>query len=162
MTGKAATVLILVSALSSALVAGMFYAFSSFVMAALGRIPANEGINAMNSINVTVITPSFMVFFMGSALLGIVLGGWALLSISQLDAQLVLLACLLYVVGCFGVTMVFNVPLNNQLAATSPTDGSVFWQSYLQTWTMWNTVRTVAAALAAVVFVTVALRQAAA
>lgn len=162
MTGKAATVLILVSALSSALVAGMFYAFSSFVMAALGRIPANEGINAMNSINVTVITPSFMVFFMGSALLGIVLGGWALLSISQFDSQLVLLACLLYVVGCFGVTMVFNVPLNNQLAATSPTDGNVFWQSYLQTWTMWNTVRTAAAALAAVVFVAVALRQAAA
>lgn len=162
MMGKTATVLILVSALSSALVAGMFYAFSSFVMAALGRIPANEGINAMNSINVTVITPSFMVFFMGSALLGIVLGGWALLSISQLDSQLILLACLLYVVGCFGVTMVFNVPLNNQLAATSPIDGSVFWQSYLQTWTMWNTVRTVAAALAAVVFVAVALRQAAA
>jgi uncharacterized membrane protein len=162
MMGKTATVLILVSALSSALVAGVFYAFSSFVMAALGRIPANEGINAMNSINVTVITPSFMVFFMGSALLGIVLGGWALLSISQLDSQLILLACLLYVVGCFGVTMVFNVPLNNQLAATSPTDGSVFWQSYLQTWTMWNTVRTAAAALAAVVFVAVALRQAAA
>lgn len=162
MMGKTATVLILVSALSSALVAGMFYAFSSFVMAALGRIPANEGINAMNSINVTVITPSFMVFFMGSALLGIVLGGWALLSISQLDSQLILLACLLYVVGCFGVTMVFNVPLNNQLAATSPTEGSVFWQSYLQTWTTWNTVRTAAAALASMVFVAVALRQAAA
>jgi uncharacterized membrane protein len=162
MMGKTATVLILIGALSSALVAGMFYAFSSFVMAALGRIPGNEGIHAMNSINVTVITPSFMVFFMGSALLGIVLGGWALLSISQFDSQLVLLACLLYVVGCFGVTMVFNVPLNNQLAATSPTDGNAFWQSYLQTWTMWNTVRTVAAALASVVFVAVALRQAAA
>jgi uncharacterized membrane protein len=162
MMGKTTTVLILVSALSSALVAGMFYAFSSFVMAALGRIPANEGINAMNSINVTVITPSFMVFFIGSALLGIVLGGWALLSISQFDSLLILLGCLLYVVGCFGVTMVFNVPLNNQLAATSSTDGSVFWQSYLQTWTMWNTVRTAAAALASMVFVAVALRQAAA
>jgi uncharacterized membrane protein len=162
MMGKTTTVLILISALSSALVAGMFYAFSSFVMAALGRIPANEGINAMNSINVTVITPSFMVFFMGSALLGIVLGGWALLSISQFDSLLILLGCLLYVVGCFGVTMVFNVPLNNQLAATSSTDGSVFWQSYLQTWTMWNTVRTAAAALASMVFVAVALRQAAA
>jgi uncharacterized membrane protein len=162
MMGKTTTVLILVSALFSALVAGMFYAFSSFVMAALGRIPANEGINAMNSINVTVITPSFMVCFMGSALLGIVLGGWALLSISQFDSLLILLGCLLYVVGCFGVTMVFNVPLNNQLAATSSTDGSVFWQSYLQTWTMWNTVRTAAAALASMVFVAVALRQAAA
>jgi uncharacterized membrane protein len=159
---KTATVLILVSALSSALVAGMFYAFSSFVMAALARIPSHEGIHAMNSINVTVIRPSFMVCFMGSAVLGVGLGGWALLSISQFDSQLLLLACLLYVVGCFGVTMVFNVPLNNQLAATPPAEGGVFWQSYLQTWTRWNTVRTVASVLASVVFVAVALRQAAA
>jgi len=162
MTGKAATVLILASALSSALVAGIFYAFSSFVMPALARIQSSEGIHAMNSINVTVITPSFMALFMGSALLGIVLGGWSLFSISQPDSQLVLLGCLLYVVGCFGVTMVFNVPLNNRLAATSPADGNLFWQGYLQTWTLWNTVRTAAAALASMVFVAVALRQAAA
>ena len=162
MMGKTMYALILVSALSTALVAGMFYAFSSFVMAALARVSNSEGINTMNAINVTVITPSFMVLFMGSALLGIVLGGWSLFSISQFDSQLILLSCLLYVVGCFGVTMVFNVPLNNQLAATSPADGNVFWQNYLQTWTMWNTVRTVAAALASVVFVAVALRQASA
>jgi uncharacterized membrane protein len=161
MLGTAAMVLILTSALSTALVAGIFYAFSSFVMAALGRIPSGEGINAMNAINVTVITPSFMVLFMGSALLGIVVGGWALLSISQTDSQLVLLACLLYVVGCFGVTMAFNVPLNNGLAVTSPAEGSVFWQNYLRTWTMWNTVRTASSALAAIVFVAVALRRAA-
>jgi len=99
---------------------------------------------------------------MGSALLGIVLGGWSLFSISQPDSQLVLLGCLLYVVGCFGVTMVFNVPLNNRLAATSPADGDVFWQSYLRTWTMWNSVRTASSALAAIVFVAVALRRAAA
>ena len=28
-----------------------------------------------------------------------------------------LLACLLYMVGCFGVTIVFNVPLNIALAS---------------------------------------------
>lgn len=159
MMGKAGMALVLAGAFSTAIVAGIFYAFSSFVMAALGRVQSSEGINAMNAINVTVITPSFMLFFMGSALLGVVLGGWSLFSISQLDSQLVLLACLLYVVGCFGVTMAFNVPLNNQLAATSAAEGHVFWQSYLKTWTMWNTVRTVASALSAVVFVAVALRR---
>lgn len=84
MMSRTATVLILVSALSSALVAGVFHAFSSFVMAALARIPSHEGINAMNSINVTVIRPSFMVCFLAGTLLGIGLGGWALRSISQL------------------------------------------------------------------------------
>lgn len=159
---KAMTVLILASALSTALVAGMFYAFSSFVMPALARIQNSEGIHAMNAINITVITPSFMVLFMGSALLCVVLGGWSLFSISQLGSQLVLLACLLYGVGCFGVTVVLNVPLNDQLAATSPTDGHVFWQTYLKTWTLWNTVRTASSALAAVVFVAAALRRTAA
>jgi uncharacterized membrane protein len=65
------------------------------------------------------------------------------------------------VVGCFGVTMVLNVPLNNQLAATSPIDGGEFWQTYLKTWTMWNSVRTASSALAAIVFVAAALRRAA-
>lgn len=162
MMGKTATALILASAFSTAMVAGIFHAFSSFVMPALGRIQNSEGINAMNAINVTVITPSFMLFFMGSAVLGIVLGGWSLFSISQLDSQLVLLASLLYVVGCFGVTMALNVPLNNQLAATSPTDGHAFWLVYLKTWTMWNSVRTASSALAAIVFVAAALRRAAA
>ncbi|KIQ23428.1 membrane protein [Variovorax paradoxus] len=160
--GKTATALILASAFSTAMVAGIFHAFSSFVMPALGRIQNSEGINAMNAINVTVITPSFMLFFMGSAVLGIVLGGWSLFSISQLDSQLVLLASLLYVIGCFGVTMALNVPLNNQLAATSPTDGHAFWLVYLKTWTMWNSVRTASSALAAIVFVAAALRRAAA
>jgi uncharacterized membrane protein len=159
-SGKLLTVLVLAGALSSALVAGMFYAFSSFIMAALARVPGAEGMRAMNAINVTVITPSFMALFMGTALLGIGLAIWSLFSIAQTDSQLVLLGALLYVLGCFGVTMVFNVPLNDQLAAAAPTEA--LWNSYLRTWTLWNSVRTAAATLSSAVLVAVALRQAAA
>ena len=158
MSGKLLSALVLAGALSSALVAGMFYAFSSFIMAALARVPGAEGMRAMNAINVTVITPSFMALFMGTAVLGIGLAIWSLFSIAQTDSQLVLLGALLYVLGCFGVTMVFNVPLNDQLAA-APTEA--LWHSYLRTWTMWNSVRTAAAALSSAVLVAVALRQAA-
>jgi uncharacterized membrane protein len=157
-SGKLLTVLVLAGALSSALVAGMFYAFSSFIMAALARVPGAEGMRAMNAINVTVITPSFMALFMGTAVLGIGLAIWSLFSIAQTDSQLVLLGALLYVLGCFGVTMVFNVPLNDQLAA-APTE--TLWNSYLRTWTLWNSVRTAAATLSSAVLVAVALRQAA-
>ncbi len=45
--------------LGSALVGGVFFAFSSFVMKALARVPSPEGIAAMQSINVVVINPSF-------------------------------------------------------------------------------------------------------
>ncbi len=96
MSGKLLTVLVLAGALSSALVAGMFYAFSSFIMAALARVPGAEGMRAMNAINVTVITPSFMALFMGTAVLGIALAIWSLFSIAQTDSQLVLLGALLY------------------------------------------------------------------
>jgi len=95
---------------------------------------------------------------MGTAVLGIALAIWSLFSISQADSQLVLLGALLYLLGCFGVTMAFNVPLNDQLAA-APTEA--LWHSYLRTWTMWNSVRTAAAALSSAVLVAVALRQAA-
>lgn len=159
MIEKTISILVFAGAISSALVAGIFYAFSSFVMPGLGRIAGQNGIDAMNSINVTVITPSFMLLFLGTALLCAALGVWSLFSFADPASKLILLASLLYLVGCFGVTMVFNVPLNDRLAALKPGDGDAFWQAYLRTWTMWNTVRTIAPTLSAVLFVLALIRR---
>lgn len=40
--------------------------------------------------------------------------------------------------------MVFNVPLNNALAAADPTspEGAGLWTRYLREWTAWNHLRT--------------------
>ena len=57
--------------LGSALVGGVFFAFSSFVMKALSRIPSANGIVAMQSINVVVINPLFRGAFMGTAVLSL-------------------------------------------------------------------------------------------
>ena len=59
-----------------------------------------------------------------------------------------------YFVGTFLVTIFANVPLNNKLAVVSATDAAAsdVWNLYLQRWTMWNTVRTVAAMMAALLF----------
>lgn len=51
--------------LGSALVGGIFFAFSSFVIKALADVPTAEGIGAMQSINVAVINPSFLGVFFG-------------------------------------------------------------------------------------------------
>lgn len=63
---------------------------------------------------------------------------------------------MLFLVGTIIVTMVFNVPLNDTLAAISPTsaEGASAWTTYLNGWLPWNHVRTVAnfAALAAFIF----------
>jgi uncharacterized membrane protein len=65
-----------------------------------------------------------------------------------------LVGSLLYLVGTLGVTIVFNVSLNDALAKVDPgsTDGANLWVSYLANWTLWNHVRTVAALLAAAAF----------
>ena len=66
---------------------------------------------------------------------------------------------LLYLVGTFLVTMLFNVPRNELLAKISPADpgGASLWANYLSSWTAWNHVRTIAALGAAASF-TIALR----
>lgn len=57
------------SALGCGLMAGVFFAFSTFVMKALGALPPAQGIAAMQSINVAVINRWFMAAFFGTALL---------------------------------------------------------------------------------------------
>ncbi len=143
-----------VALLGSALIGGVFFTFSSFVMKALARVPTADGIAAMQSINVVVINPSFMGAFMGTAVLSLGIIGFVLTRESDTAALLFLGGAVSYFAGTFLVTMFGNVPLNNQLAAVSATDpaASDVWEHYLQRWTMWNTVRTVAAIVAALLF----------
>ena len=150
-------VAIFAAALGSGLVAGIFFAFSTFVMGALGRLPQAAGISAMQSINVVVINPVFLSVFMGTAILSVVLTIAALIGWSPRTLYLIA-GSFLYFAGCFLVTMFFNVPLNDALAAVAPgsTDGANLWMRYLSVWTNWNHVRT-AASLAASVFFILAL-----
>jgi uncharacterized membrane protein len=64
----------------------------------------------------------------------------------------------IYVVGMIVVTMAFNVPLNNALAAVDPSsaEGASLWSHYVKNWTLWNHIRT-GASLAASVLFTVAI-----
>ena len=139
------------AALGSGLIAGTFFAFSAFVMTALARLPAAQGIAAMQKINIVVINPLFMTVFLGTAAVCAIM---LVLSLAQWDAYL-LIASLAYLAGTFGVTMVFNVPLNNRLAAvdTATAAGEKLWALYLVQWTRWNHVRTVAAVIAMAAFI---------
>ena len=58
--------LTLVSALGCGLIAGAFFAFSTFVMNALAKLPPSQGIAAMQSINIAVINPMFMTALFGT------------------------------------------------------------------------------------------------
>jgi uncharacterized membrane protein len=56
-----------IAALGSGLVAGIFFAFSNFVMKALARVPPAQGVAAMQSINVVVLNKWFFAVFFGTA-----------------------------------------------------------------------------------------------
>lgn len=150
------------AAIGCGLVAGIFFAFSSFVMPALGRIPPEQGINAMQSINVAVLNVSFLLLFVGTGAICLALLAGSYVWWESASGKLLLLASLLYLVGCFGVTRTFNIPLNDALAAARPAtpEAAALWIHYLERWTMWNTVRTVAPTASMALYVTALLLKA--
>lgn len=146
--------LVLFAAIASALTAGIFYAFSTFVMQALAQQPPAQGIAAMQSINLTVINPWFMAVFFGPAIASLVLSIYALGHWEQSIALYWLVGSLLYLIGTIGVTVAGNIPLNDALAIVPAhsVEGAKLWARYLTDWTLWNHVRTAAAFVASALF----------
>ncbi len=137
--------LTLLAGLGAGLTAGVFLAFSSFVMTGLGRAPAAVGVRAMQEINRAAPNPVFMVTLFGTALLAVVLAVVAVAAGSP-GRWLVVAGALAYLV-CIGLTVAYHVPRNDALAVLDPAaPGTVeAWRTYLTDWTRLNHVRTVSA-----------------
>ncbi|MBV8884195.1 MAG: DUF1772 domain-containing protein, partial [Chroococcidiopsidaceae cyanobacterium CP_BM_RX_35] len=110
----------LLATLGCGLVAGVFFAFSTFVMNALARLQPKDGIATMQSINITAINPLFMLALFGTAAACLFLAVSSLLKWHQPGAAYLLIGSLLYLVGTILVTIAFNVPLNDMLAIVKP------------------------------------------
>lgn len=150
--------LTLATALGAGLIAGVFFAFSSFVMPALERLPDAQGVEAMQSINRTVMTPSFMLVFAGTAVLCVALVVAAVAGWGEARAPWLLAGGLTYALGCFALTMAYHVPRNDALDAIDPraADASGRWAAFLAQWVPANSVRALAALVTAALL-TVAL-----
>jgi uncharacterized membrane protein len=143
------------AALGCGLMAGLFFAFSNFVMRALASLPPEKGVASMQAINVAVLNPLFLAIFSGTALACL---GSILLALARWrapGAAYLLAGGVLYLAGVVLVTVLFNVPRNDALGALDPAAaGSVSaWRGYVTGWTAWNHVRTVAASAATGSFV---------
>ena len=139
--------------------AGLFFAFSVCVMKALAQLPPKEGIAAMQNINVAIQNPVFFSVFFGAAALCVYELISALKQRGAANANYLIIGGACYLIGAFLVTILFNVPMNDALAAAKPDEsGARLWANYLTNWTLWNHVRT-AACLAATVAFSLALRQ---
>ena len=159
MTGRMSTspyvIATAAAAVTSAVVGGIFYAFSTFVMSGLDRAQPVEAIAAMRGVNAEAqANVPFLAMFVGSAVLALGVGIAAALRLSQPGAGYVLAGAVLALVA-FVVTMTFNVPLNDHLdavdsAGLTEADATREWRAYLGPWTAWNHVRTAAPLLGSV------------
>lgn len=145
MSSPVLTVLLWAAALSSGLIAGVYFAFSGFIMKAFEKIETTQSIAAMNSINETILRSLFMPLFFGSSIISVLLIIFALIHWGEVGTGLILITGIIYFIGMLVCTVVFNVPLNNALASTDINDmnSKQVWSHYLKTWTQWNHLRTV-------------------
>ena len=143
--------LIQIAIISYAVVAGVFLAFSDFIMRSLFLTSGTGGIEAMQIINREVFRWIFMTLFLGMAAVSALISGYSFMALTGPAAALITIAGLVYLIGCFGVTIFFNVPMNEALADMdlSLTSTKSYWvQQYVPNWTFWNSVRTAACAVA--------------
>jgi uncharacterized membrane protein len=146
--------LTLAAAVGAGVAGGVFFAFSTFVMRALGDLPPADGIAAMQSINRQAPTPWFMTLLFGTAALCAALIVSAVLRWGEASAPYQLAGALTYLAAIV-LTIAYHVPRNDALADIDPNSDSAAaaWSRYLADWVPWNHVRTVTSVGAAVLFV---------
>ena len=142
---------LLVSAVGSGLVAGLCFAFASFLMRAFDGLGAVAAIRTMQSINTTILRSSAMVAWFGTAVVGVVA---AFLAEERL---LAVSSAVLYAAGAILITGRGNVPLNEALdrvdpEALDPSAAEETWTRYRTSWGRWNAIRTLVCTLAAAGF----------
>ena len=145
-------VLLQLSILAYAIVGGVFLAFSDFIMRSLAHTGGTGGVEAMQVINREVFRLVFMALFLGMAAVSGFIVVYSAMNLAGGPGTLILLGALVYLIGCFAVTVFFNVPMNEALAGMELSAQAThdYWAgTYLPRWTMWTTVRTLASALAA-------------
>ena len=144
----------LATALGCGLAAGVFFAFSTFVMRGLSRLPPEQSLAAMQQVNAAVTTALFGLAFFGTALVCVAIAFASFANaFSSLPAGLFLAGAVLYLGGVVGVTLAFNVPLNNVLPSTPAAQAAEHWPRYAAAWLGWNHVRTLLGSAALVCFV---------
>ncbi|MET9257123.1 anthrone oxygenase family protein [Streptomyces sp. NPDC003717] len=148
-------VLAVLGVLGTGMTAGVFYAFSTFVMRGLSALPPAQGVAAMNAINTAAVRVPFMLLFLGTAALALAIGVVTCVVWPAEGAVLLLVGSALYLVGSFGVTVAANVPRNAALLRQEPgsAEAAGQWGRYVREWTAWNHIRTAASVAATAAYV---------
>ncbi len=149
-----------IAAIGCAMIAGFFLTFSDFIMRSLRLADASAGIEVMQIINREIWKSTTMVMLWGTLVLSGVLGVYAYAVTTGPSAGLVVTGAALYIAGVFGVSQVFNIPMNNRLEAMdhTETEAAAYWRAYVPRWVFWNYFRVLASAGSAICFLAVVVQ----
>lgn len=154
---------LLVTATTTALMAGLFFAWSFSVTLGLARLSNTEYISAMQSMNRAIQNPVFFICFLGTVVL-LPLSTYLHYE-GSVSARFwfLLFAAFIYFVAVFGVTIFGNVPLNEMLDAfrletASDEEISSIRAKFEEPWNALNMVRTVASTIAIVLVIIACLK----
>lgn len=142
-------------ALWSAIVGGVFSAFSEFIMAALLKAAPACGIEAMQHINRSVIPTQFVAGILLIAPASVLLAAYSVNTVEGAALWALVAAPFVYVPSVFLMTIIGNVPMNNRLDRldhASP-EAEVYWLRYGRDWTRLNHVRTLGSVVTAMLYV---------
>ena len=147
-------ILTVVSAVLAGLVAGVFLAFSTFVVQGLARSAAPVGVAAMQGINAAAPHPLFMLPLFGGPLLGMAAAVVARAGDGDVADGWVVAGAVVGLVPAL-MTVAFHIPRNLALDRIDPHGGDApaVWDRYRREWVAGNHVRTLGALAAAVAFI---------
>ncbi len=159
---KISEIILAITAILTALVAGLFFAWTVSITQGLLRVSDSEYVSAMQATNRAIQNPVFFAVFFGAQILLLV----CLFLFYGQGARFWLLlgAFALYAIGVMGVTIFGNVPLNNQLdrfemQTAKPAEISAARKNYETVWNNLNTIRTVSSTLAVTLVIIACLQS---
>lgn len=154
--GRLVGVLTAIAAVGAGLSAGVYLAFSTFVMPGLRDQPPRQAIGAMNAINrAAPQSPLLMLVLLGTGLLCVVLLIVGIVRHDEPAAWWRMVGAALYLLSVF-ILIGYHVPHNEQLMQIDPSDvanADAIWGRFFSGWMLWNQLRTLSAASGAVGFV---------
>ena len=151
-----ASIILIITASLTALMAGLFFAFSFAVNLGLARVTNAEYVSAMQSINRRIQNPVFLAVFLGAPIFLAISAFWHYGQTPRF--RLLLAAAIIYLIGTFGVTVFGNIPLNNRLDRfdlKSATEEEISLQraNFERRWNNLNTIRTISSTLTVILVV---------
>ncbi len=146
-------------ALWSAVIGGVFSAFSEFVMSGLLRTAPAGGIEAMQHINRTVIKTQFVAGILSIALFSVLFALYSTTIFEGAALVTLILAPIVYLPTVFFMTIFGNVPMNNKLERLNykTFEAETYWIDYGRDWTRLNHIRTLGSILTAGLYIIAAV-----